>query len=68
MQLDYTGAQKRVAGLGGELARVSEQLDMVKGHMDALGSGMTDAKPLVAIRQSLAKLKVNLRVRRVLRS
>ncbi|KAJ1339767.1 hypothetical protein BSLG_005673 [Batrachochytrium salamandrivorans] len=39
-----------------ELSRISE-LDSVKSRMDDLGNGMTISKPLVGIKQSLARLK-----------
>ncbi|KAJ3272083.1 Intraflagellar transport protein 57 [Terramyces sp. JEL0728] len=54
----YTVASSNVTELTNELARISEDLDSVKSRMDELGSGMTDSKPLVTIKQGSAKLKV----------
>lgn len=47
----------RISELSNELAVVSETLEEQKARMDEIGSGMTDAKPLVSIKQALAKLK-----------
>lgn len=40
-----------------ELAQVSEELETVKAEMDQRGTSMTDAAPLVKIKQALTKLK-----------
>lgn len=54
----FSAASSSVAELSNELQRVSEALHMVKSKMDDLGSGMTDAKPLIAIKFGAAKIKV----------
>ncbi|KAJ3043813.1 Intraflagellar transport protein 57 [Rhizophlyctis rosea] len=53
----YGVASSNVTELTNQLARISEELDSVKARMDDIGSGMTDSKPLVNIRQGVAKLK-----------
>ncbi|KAJ3056522.1 Intraflagellar transport protein 57 [Rhizophlyctis rosea] len=53
----YIVASSNVTELTNQLARTSEDLDSVKSRMDDIGSGMTDSKPLVNIRQGVAKLK-----------
>jgi estrogen-related receptor beta like 1 len=39
------------------LSNISEELDTTKSRMDELGNGMTDSKPLTNIKQSLGKIK-----------
>ncbi|KAI9224197.1 intra-flagellar transport protein 57-domain-containing protein [Blastocladiella britannica] len=72
---DYRGVQERVSALRSEAAaageknsalardlqRVSDELESVKVQMDDLGSGMTDSKPLLNIKASLQKLKVEIK-------
>ncbi|KAJ1562358.1 Intraflagellar transport protein 57 [Nowakowskiella sp. JEL0078] len=50
-------ASSHVTDLTIDLARISEELDQVKTRMDEIGSGMTDSKPLVNIKQGIARLK-----------
>jgi estrogen-related receptor beta like 1 len=47
-----------VSQLSLELVNVSDTLERVKERMDELGSGMTDSKPLIAIKQGSVKIKV----------
>ncbi|EGF81022.1 hypothetical protein BATDEDRAFT_33198 [Batrachochytrium dendrobatidis JAM81] len=53
----YNVLSSNVSELTNELSRISEELDSVKSRMDDLGNGMTDSKPLVGIKQGLARLK-----------
>ncbi|KAI9014928.1 intra-flagellar transport protein 57 [Gaertneriomyces semiglobifer] len=53
----YGVANTSVTELTSEMSRVSEELDRVKANMDEIGSGMTDSKPLVQIKQAVTKLK-----------
>ncbi|KND00465.1 uncharacterized protein SPPG_04781 [Spizellomyces punctatus DAOM BR117] len=57
----YGVASSNVTELTNELSRISEELDSVKSQMDDIGSGMTDSKPLVAIKQGVAKLKAEIK-------
>ncbi|KAJ3278728.1 Intraflagellar transport protein 57, partial [Borealophlyctis nickersoniae] len=57
----YGVASSNVTELTNQLSRISEDLDNVKTRMDDIGSGMTDSKPLVAIRQGVAKLKAEIK-------
>eukprot|EP00842_Homolaphlyctis_polyrhiza_P000369 jgi/Hompol1/1332/HPOL_002682-RA len=57
----YGVAGSNVTELTNELSRISEELDNVKSRMDELGNGMTDSKPLVAIKQGLARLKLEIK-------
>ncbi|KAI8923781.1 intra-flagellar transport protein 57 [Entophlyctis helioformis] len=63
----YGVASSNVTELTNDLSRISEELDSVKAsgltcsRMDDLGSGMTDSKPLVAIKQGLARLKTEIK-------
>ncbi|TPX71211.1 hypothetical protein SpCBS45565_g01276 [Spizellomyces sp. 'palustris'] len=65
----YGVASSNVTELTNELSRISEELDSVKkelketpqSQMDDIGSGMTDSKPLVAIKQGVAKLKTEIK-------
>lgn len=43
--------------LARELAQVTEELEGVKAEMDEKGTSMTDAGPLVKIKQALTRLK-----------
>lgn len=53
----YSHGSGGVTTLARELAQVSEELETVKAEMDQRGTSMTDAAPLVKIKQSLTKLK-----------
>ncbi|KAI8824209.1 intra-flagellar transport protein 57 [Fimicolochytrium jonesii] len=53
----YSVASSHVSDLTIDLSRISEELDSVKGQMDDIGSGMTDSKPLLSIKQGVTKLK-----------
>lgn len=53
----YTQGSGGVTSLARELAQVSEELEAVKAEMDQRGTSMTDAAPLVKIKQALTKLK-----------
>nr|KAJ3422383.1 Intraflagellar transport protein 57 [Polyrhizophydium stewartii] len=57
----HSVASTNVTELTNELSRISEELDSVKSRMDDLGNGMTDSKPLVAIKQGLARLKAEIK-------
>ena len=46
-----------MTGLARELANISEELEAVKAEMDQRGTSMTDAGPLVKIKQALTRLK-----------
>ncbi|KAI8894340.1 intra-flagellar transport protein 57 [Globomyces pollinis-pini] len=54
-------ASSNVTELTNELSKVSEELDSVKSRMDDLGNGMTDSKPLIAIKQGVTKLKAEIK-------
>jgi estrogen-related receptor beta like 1 len=54
----HSVASSSVSELSNELTRISEELDQVKARMDELGNGMTDSKPLLAIKQGATRLKV----------
>lgn len=53
----YSQGSGGVTTLARELAHVSEDLEAVKAEMDQRGTSMTDAAPLVKIKQALTKLK-----------
>lgn len=53
----YSQGSGGVTTLARELAQVSEELEAVKAEMDQRGTSMTDAAPLVKIKQALTKLK-----------
>ena len=53
----YDIGMQRVNELTQELSRVSEELEGVKIRMDEHGNNMTDATPVVRIKQSLQRLK-----------
>ncbi|KAI8911659.1 intra-flagellar transport protein 57 [Gorgonomyces haynaldii] len=57
----YTVSSSTVSELTNELSKISEDLDSVKSKMDELGNGMTDSKPLISIKQGLAKLKTEMK-------
>ena len=44
-----------------ELTRITQELDIIQAQMDDLGTGMTDPKPLVQIRQSRQQLEVEIK-------
>eukprot|EP00047_Mylnosiga_fluctuans_P004796 m.236650 g.236650 ORF g.236650 m.236650 type:complete len:418 (+) comp13005_c0_seq1:41-1294(+) len=46
--------------LSRELTRLTEDLDKVKGQLDEKGTSMTDASPLVKIKQALTKIKMEI--------
>jgi estrogen-related receptor beta like 1 len=46
-----------LTSLSNELSKSSEALDIIKSKMDDIGSGMTDSKPLINIKQGYSKLK-----------
>lgn len=53
----YSQGSGGVTSLARELAQVSEELEAVKAEMDQRGTSMTDAAPLVKIKQALTKLR-----------
>jgi intraflagellar transport protein 57 len=53
-----SGSSASVNQLSTELASISEELESVKSRIDELGSGMTDSKPLMAIKHGSSKIKV----------
>ena len=53
----YSQGSGGVTGLARELANISEELEGVKAEMDQRGTSMTDAGPLVKIKQALTRLK-----------
>lgn len=53
----YSQGSGGVTSLSRELAQISEELEAVKAEMDQRGTSMTDAAPLVKIKQALTKLK-----------
>lgn len=53
----YTQGSGGVTNLARELAQISEELETVKAEMDQRGTSMTDAAPLVKIKQALTRLK-----------
>lgn len=55
----YNVSSASVTGLTQELARLTEELDSIKAQMDERGSSMTDAGPLVKIRQAMTKIKTD---------
>ncbi|KAI8908102.1 intra-flagellar transport protein 57 [Powellomyces hirtus] len=57
----YGVASSNVTELTNGLSRISEELDSVKSQMDDIGSGMTDSKPLLAIKQGVTKLKAEVK-------
>lgn len=57
MKEKYSQGSGGVTTLARELAQVSEELETVKAEMDQRGTSMTDAAPLVKIKQALTKLK-----------
>lgn len=50
-------ASGTITALASELQQVTEELEEIKARMDERGASMTDASPVMKIRQSLAKLK-----------
>eukprot|EP00126_Sphaerothecum_destruens_P009612 Sdes_comp20550_c0_seq10m15305 len=56
----YNGSSGTITEYTNELARISEELDSVKSQMDERGTSMTDASPLVKIKQALSKLKTEI--------
>ena len=57
MKGKYNQGSGGVTSLARELAQISEELESVKAEMDQRGSSMTDAAPLVKIKQALTRLK-----------
>ena len=57
MREKYKQGSSSVNDLARELAQVTEELEGVKAAMDEKGTSMTDAGPLVRIKQSLMRLK-----------
>lgn len=53
----YNQGSGGVTSLARELAQISEELESVKAEMDQRGTSMTDAAPLVKIKQALTRLK-----------
>lgn len=53
----YSQGSGGVTSLARELAQITEELENVKAEMDQRGTSMTDAGPLVKIKQALTKLK-----------
>ncbi|KAJ3172948.1 Intraflagellar transport protein 57 [Geranomyces variabilis] len=57
----HVAATASVTELTRALSGISEELDAVKANMDDIGSGMTDSKPLVGIKQGVVKLKAEVK-------
>ncbi|KAJ3153645.1 Intraflagellar transport protein 57 [Geranomyces michiganensis] len=57
----HASASASVTELTRALQGISEELDGVKATMDDIGSGMTDSKPLVGIKQGVVKLKAEVK-------
>lgn len=55
----YKQASVSVTDLSRQLARVTEQLEVIKAQMDERGTSMTDAGPLVKIKQALTRLRAD---------
>ena len=53
----HKGAGSSVTELSRELAQVTDELEGVKAEMDEKGTSMTDAGPLVKVKQALTRLK-----------
>ena len=53
----YDAASTGVTSLSKQLAAVTDELESVKARMDEHGTSMTDAAPLVRLKQSLTKLR-----------
>eukprot|EP01135_Chromosphaera_perkinsii_P011022 Nk52_evm56s2309 gene=Nk52_evmTU56s2309 len=56
----YNGASGTVTEYTNELARITEELDSIKAQMDERGTSMTDASPLVKIKQALNRIKLEI--------
>lgn len=54
-------ANTHVSELTNDLSRVSEELESVKTRIDDIGTGMTDSKPLVNLKQGYSRLKGELK-------
>ena len=54
---NYSQSSGGVTSLSRELAQITEELETVKAEMDQRGSSMTDAAPLVRIKQALTRIK-----------
>ncbi|XP_019858121.1 PREDICTED: intraflagellar transport protein 57 homolog [Amphimedon queenslandica] len=54
---EYKQSSHSVNDLSQRLAEISAQLELVKAEMDEKGTSMTDAGPVVRIKQALTKLK-----------
>ncbi len=61
LKQEYTIVSNEVTELSNQLMTLSEQLESNKEKMDEIGSGMTDAKPLVNIKQAVTKLKTDIK-------
>lgn len=57
----HSQANLNVTGLTNELSHISEDLESVKTRMDDIGTGMTDSKPLVNLKQGYSRLKNELK-------
>ncbi|KAJ3173293.1 Intraflagellar transport protein 57, partial [Geranomyces variabilis] len=57
----HVAASASVTELTRALSGISEELDAVKATMDDIGSGMTDSKPLVGVKQGVVKLKAEVK-------
>lgn len=58
LKLKYDNTNSNVTDLANELNKLTEEIDQIKSQMDEIGSGMTDSKPLIEIKQGMQKLKV----------
>ena len=57
MKENYSQSSGGVTNLSRDLAHITDELENVKAEMDQRGSSMTDAAPLVRVKQALARLK-----------
>lgn len=55
----YDSASVGVTTLSKQLAAVTDELELVKARMDEHGTSMTDAAPLVRLKQALTKLRLD---------
>ncbi|EPZ36153.1 Intra-flagellar transport protein 57 domain-containing protein [Rozella allomycis CSF55] len=61
VKLEFQANREKLSSISTELGQMTEELDMYKAQMDELGSGMTDAKPLVNIKQAISRLKTEIK-------
>ena len=55
----YNGSSGGVTDLTSRLASLTDELDGIKSEMDEYGASMADAAPLVRLKQSLTRLKMD---------